>query len=176
MPDECGRFGGCGIDFGNGGLRAHRRVGKSRCSAAQHLLHSRQRRAENLLALAVPGIATPPAQGCTPDYRCDRLHGRTCAANAAERLRRGRGGRSGCLPAAARAVRRGRDGPQGHERGAEHHRNLPQRGAASHRCQPSERLREHHARVQQLLLLLHRALHPRPRAFASRRQHPARGG
>ncbi len=39
-----------------------------------------------------------------------------------------------------------------------------------------ERIREHHARVQQLLFLLHSALHPRARAQPRAGEHPARGG
>ena len=60
------------------------------------------------------------------------------------------------------------------------HRDLPRRHPATHRAQPHKRIYQHHARMQQLLLLLHRALCPRPgaqpRPGEDHRRGPGAGG
>ena len=69
-----------------------------------------------------------------------------------------------------------RDRPQCHRHRPEQDRDLPGCNPAAYRPRPHQRICQHHARMQQLLPLLHRALHPRARALTRCRQHPARGG
>ena len=137
------------------------------------MLRTRQRRAEDI---------RPPrhaqrraAQGPQDDNRRAGLHGRARQGRPAAKPPRRPRGRPRRLHVAARPHSTGRDRPQGHQHRPLHHRDLPRRGApkAAHGARGG--LREHHEGLQQLLPLLHSAIHQGPREKPRPEEHHRRG-
>ena len=154
-------------------MALHRRSPGGGRHPDQYLLDPRQCRAAHLGPSGRAAGAAPPAGGA---HRHHRLHGRA-VEGASDRRRGCRGYCSGTrrLPRPAEAGARSRCGRQGDQRPAVARGDLRRDRTRAARPQRRERLRGHHARLQQLLLLLRGALHAGHRTQPRSRDDP-RGG
>ena len=159
MPDECGRQWSNCIYHANGRIRSLRYTGGGWCRIHEYLFHPWQCGAENPEPTGVFPFFAQETEA--PDCRSAGMYGRTSKKWTDWKASCRPGGRPGCLPDPPRPGWSRRSGRKGHQCGTFYDRNLPRRDSFTHLRKPYFRFCFHHARMQQFLPLLYRALHTR---------------